>query len=555
MPVFDESKIATSGFARAPNPRPAAAAAPPPPPPDDEEEEADEEDGTTVGALPPVETYVAPPVPEPKPRESQSRQGVGNVGVIEGKKKWVHTEADLLWGEMLAYLSAAKRSPYEFGIAITRHDEQSNRLANIDGGTVLGSPPNTGPGEALLNAVINRIHIPSGVQTPMHYRCIFYVKRTSTVFGIGHIQLPAVSEIMQMRRAQFEAAATNPPQAYYPQPPSQGYGPGAAQPAPQQQYPQVPQTYYPPQPQQPQGLGSDPAVVQLLQELASIRAESAYQRGIVDEVMRAGREGRQPDPSRAPAPPPPAPAPPAGVGGISEDVLNTIVTRVVNAMGGPRPQAPQPAPAPPPAPAPTPVAAGMGGIADMIQQTMVASLSRVVQMGAAQMERNVAESLRGAAGLGAPPVAAEADDEEPPEVVPQEDPRDALPFRAIEMNQTWGDGRKVVYAKDLESGQPTVMGANVMGVLMTNPFLIEKLSEGMNAIMVQGAEAIKRVTTSSIGARAPQPAPGFGAPPQAQRLQAPAPQQAPPPPVQQPAPGAAPEADTVKRAVQSGWEA
>jgi hypothetical protein len=549
--VFDNTKIA-GGFAQAPTSRGAPpVAAAPPPPPDDEDEEVEEEEGREVGPLPPIEAYVAPPVPDPKPRDA--RQGMGNVGTVEGKRKWVHSEADLLWGEMLAYMQAAKRSPYEFGIAITRHDEQSNRLANIDGGTVLGSPPNTGPGEALLNAVINRIHIPSGVQTPMHYRCIFYVKRTSAVFGIGHVQLPAVSEIMQMRRAQLEAAATNPPQAYYPPAPPQGYGPGSAQPPPPQQYPQQPQGYYQPQPPQ-QGLGADPAAAQILQELAAIRAESAYQRGMVDEVMRAGREGRQPDPSRAPAPPPPVPPPAAGVGGISEDVLSTIVTRVVNAMGGPRPQAPPPAPPPATAPPAQPVAAGMGGIADMIQQTMVASLTKVVQMGAAQMERNVAESLRGAAGLGAPPAATETDDDEPPpEVVPQEDPRDALPFRAIEMSQTWGDGRKVVYAKDLESGQPTLLGANVMGVLMTNPFLIEKLSEGVNAIMVQGAEALKRVTTSSVGAR-PMPPQGLGGPQQTQQLQA-APPQAPPPLVQSAPPAAVPQADTVKRAVQSGWEA
>jgi hypothetical protein len=543
MGEFDASRIRSTGQppVAAPPPANGTPARAPAAEPEDEEEE-----GRYAGAAPQTEAYVPPPpMPEPRVRtEAKHNTGIGTAAVIEGKHKWVATDADHLWAEMIQYLNAIHRSPQELSITVTRYDEQSNRVGWIDAGSVLGGPT-VGPAETLFNA-LQRIHLSSGVQTPMLYRARFCWKRTGTVFGTGSLQFPAPSEIMTSRQVRMMAEAASPPPGlgYYPQPGA--YAPPSPQQPPPQAAPQQPAPppppYYPyPYPPPPTGTGTDPLILQ----------ELAYLRGQMDETRRANAEGRPPNILPQPAPPP---APPAGVGGLTEGDLTNIVTRVVSALGGPRPAAPPPLPPPPPPPTPS----GLTGIGSTLEQAISASLSRVVQTAIQRAEKQMVSSVIGAAGLGAPPADdGDGDDPEPtPEVVPQVEPRELLPFEAIELKQKWGNGSPVVYAKDLDSGQPTFMGTNVMGVALTNPFLLEKLSEGVNALMVTGAEALKRATTSSIGARPQpqQPPPGMGAPPQPQPQQLP-PQVPPPvPPPTQPQ-VAASDAESVRRAASGAWEA
>jgi hypothetical protein len=517
------------------------------PPPVEEEEEEDEEDldePEETGAPEPPE----PPEPilrtAPKPKPKRHPSGLGNVGVIEGTKRWVNKDADALWPEILNYIKKHHRSPYEIAIGVTRFGTEATKLGTIEGASVLGDQK-IGPGEALFNRVRDHIHMTTA-DRPMLYDLRFYWKQNGYPITTGRLQLPAPAEITAMRRAadaagpesygQYQPPPQHPPQ-YPPQHQPPPYGPPYGYPPP----------YYPPQaqPQHP-----DPTV---LQELASLRAESAYFRGQLDEMLRAKAEGREPVISPLPPPPPPPAPPPVapGVGALGDAELTNIAVKIAGMLGIKPGQSSQPAPPPPPPPPPPP-GSGLGGIEDVLRRAVTESMNRIVQTTMSQVEKSVVSGITGAAGLGARP--EDDDDEELPEVtIAPADPKDSLPFRSIKLDATWPDGRPVIYAQKPDGS------IDYLGAAFNNPFILEKVAEGANALMMSGAETIKRIGSTPTAA-------GVGGPPRQMQMKAapmqmpmpvPVPPQAPPPPQVPAAPAPAPVASVPPVPPppnKSGWE-
>ena len=89
-------------------------------------------------------------------------------------------------------------------------------------------------------------------------------------------------------------------------------------------------------------------------------------------------------------------------------------------------------------------------------------------------------------GLGAPAQMPEESQEPEAETPPK--PEDSLPFSAIELESTWHDGRKVTYPVKKDTGE-----VDWLAVLFTNPFLAEKMADGVNNVMGAVSDAVKKV--------------------------------------------------------------
>lgn len=512
----------------------------------EEEDEETPEPEPAPAAPPPAAAYApTPPVAAPAARRRKADAnpsttvGMGShVATVEGPMKWINPEADLMWGEILEYCAKAHRSPHEIGARLFRVDGQETHLGNCAASEILGDG-NIGPVEALFRWVVDKYHLVGGARGPCLYWVQFYWIRSGKILGRGRLQLASPEEIIGQRRAAAQQAGQAPPPVppQYAPPvvppqyaPPWGYGPPPGYPgwsgAP---YPPAPQPQPAPAPAPPPvPAGMDPQVAQMMQVMQQQQAALAYTQGALQEALAAAREGRQPN---IQPPPPPAPPPVMAPQPLDEE---RIVRRVIEALtpvlrppqGVAAPPPPPPAVVPLPAPAP-----GVGGFADGMQRMLTQSAERMMSSVMKRMEAQMAEAITGAAQTGLGGLVEDPDgDPDPEPAPPPPNPAAMLPFDQIPMEARWSDGRPVYYPRTKSDGSIDYLGA-----AFANPFLLEKVAEGVGALATQAAAAIQRVSQQA----APRPPPqlqqpaGMGAPAQvAQVVEQPPPASAPPQPQQ-----------------------
>jgi hypothetical protein len=454
---------------------------------EDEEEEEEEEEQESVPA-PPEPTPPTPPAAAPagripahpqKRRRKRAATGVaGAPSVVEGLS-WKNREADLMWGEMLQKLQATNHSPWEIGIAVLSlngsliGDGRSGgamKLGSFEGSSVMGDQAMS-PGDALVRKVEDSFHLPSGNQGPGLFEIQFFWKTNSQIYGRGRLQLPPRQQIMAMREQQMREQQSPqwgpPPQGfgapmqqrggwqgpYYQQPPMMPpYGHG---------YP-PPYGYAPPQSQQPQGV--DPSIKQMLEMLVAQN----------NELARQNAELRnQPPPAPMPVPQMPVAQQPAAAQPSTEELVERGVAKALAVLTGGRIGIG--APQQQPSQGSAMEAQLHKATADMMGNLLTKTLGLVAK----GIERSVS------AGLGAPQLPEEQPESE---LVEPPKPEDSLPFSAIELESTWHDGRKVTYPVKKDTGE-----VDWLAVLFTNPFLAEKMADGVNNVMGAVSDAVKKV--------------------------------------------------------------
>lgn len=252
--------------------------------------------------------------------------------------------------------------------------------------------------------------------------------------------------------------------------------------------------------------GEDPTVQQL-------RANLEYTKGVLDEVLRAQREGRTfTPPAAGVAAPPSAPAP------LTEqrvvELVTATVTHVLRTVGvGAAPAAPAPA-------------APVDRMSTLIRDSMEQAMGAMIQQGVGKLVSTFKETI---STMGQPPAVAE-EPEEPEPPAPPPDPTEKLPFELVPTAAKWPDGRPVMYPISRETGDISGQGA-----LVGNPFIVEQGMKIVQTIAEAGRAFAERITLpdgSSVVGKTPRSAVdgtprGVGAPPQAAPQQ---PQQPPPPP-------------------------
>ena len=454
----------------------------------------------------------SPPPRTPKPRTSTRKpNGVaaapsnGN-STARSESKWTSREAELMWPEIIDWLAANGHSPYEVEIQVVRlsptNGEGTMTLGRIDGNAVMGDQQ-VAPGDRLMQVIIDQFHMPT-MRGPARYEVRFLWKVGAQRIGIGILNVPSPAEIIALRNAAYAASTEQ-------QPPQQGMG--APQRHPQQQPPQYAPPQYPPQQpwptppwmqHSPYGYGQPPYMSQpppgvhpepgVSPDVATLSAALARSQGMLDEVMRAWREGRQP-----PAAPGVAAAPPS-----EEAIAEKVTARVLMALqkaGAFSSGGLSGAPAAVAAPAAATPAATRNMMDDMFNGVMQTALG--------VFKSGLEKSVKTAFGMGAPPVEEAAAEIAEPE--PAKDEFKA-PFNVAAVEDVrWPDGSPVRYAADRESGD-----ISPMGLAFGNPYIIEKgmrVAEGLTGALT---DALKGLARPPPGVGKPSSAPQV-APPQVVR--------------------------------------
>lgn len=423
-------------------------------PTDDEEEE--------IEAAPEPEPEPDPTPPKRqggRPRKKQEQKPVG-VGVAAREPPlsyWKQRNIEVLWPEILEYLRQQHRSPYDVDIRVKRTEPIEMLIGQpFSGGTVMG-----GEGRAASTAIVDKItdeyHMVSGAVGPATYKIEIFWRINAKVLTWGTLRLNSPDAIIGMRRQQQQNQQQPPawqgPHYPPPLPPYAGYG-----------APQAP-SYSPPY----AGYGVPPPHAPPSEDAAAMRAEIGYLRGTLDEVMRAFREGRQPNIQ---------PMPPAGVGtpaGGASDI-EAVARRVVEILRpglGANPVVATPTVAPTPA-----VSTFEASVQTIMQGMMQGVLKKVGQ--------SVDLAIRGD-GASSQPAEAVA------EVIPPEDPKDHLPFESIPVGSKWPDGRDVMFPRDRETGS-----INMMGVAFANPFLAEKMADAASSFIGNVGDLVKNMGRAAI---------------------------------------------------------
>lgn len=458
---------------------------------EEQEEGLDEEEEVEVEAS--EDVSAAPSKPSKKTSKRIGSSGLGN---LRGRArtntdgtpnaKWQSTQAELMWPEILDYLSSVGRSPYDVTIQVARLDPPGPNGAVfmtgvIDGNQVDGSDP----GNRLVDRITDLYHLPLA-RGPATYEVRFIWKAGSGRIGTAKLNLPSPAEIVALRNAAMMSGQ---------QEPQPGVGAPQRQPMQPMQPPMQQPPYYPPQPQYapnpyydlrfqpPLGVAWQPQATGVSEDVSALRAELARTQGALNEALTAMREGRQPNLGAvaSPATPP------------SEDM---IVAKVIMALqrtgviGNTQPQPAQAAPA-----AAAPARNDLAGAVD--------GLLRDVLGGAVDiMKSNIKKSLAGAMGVGGVPEEAAAE----PEVTEPEDPF-AAPFDIAPVSDVkWPNGDPVRYAADKSTGN-----ISPMGLAFGNPYIAEKAMGVANGLVEGLTDALKGFAKNQIpvaGAGRPQmPAP------------------------------------------------
>ena len=405
------------------------------------------------------------PLPSVGPkRAKRSDAGVAKPH-MSGKphiSKWQNKEADLQWGEILQDLQDRGQTAHEMKIYISVEENgQVQKMLELEGASVMGEDGS--PSDALTNKIIDCVHLPSGYPGPRKYVVRFLWKSNSNVYGIGFCNLPSAQQIMRMR-AQKIAENTD----FSPMPTGMGrpqpqyppqYGQPQQSPPDWRMYPPTPYGYgYPMPPPQ-----ESPELIELRSQLAREREDSARQKGMLEEILRAQKEGRAPNLQQTSAGLGAVPPPPVDV---SAAIQKGIIDGLALISGGKGLGAQQ-----------------RSGLEESMTKTtntlIEGMMNAAMKMVSSSMQKTIT-------GLGSP--QEEEDEVIPAEVVPPPDPKAGLPFETIELDQKWPDGSKVGYARSKETGN-----IHPLGAIMSNPYVMAKGGEAVAKLAETLTDAIKHV--------------------------------------------------------------
>jgi hypothetical protein len=478
---------------------------PPEDEPEGEQEEAEDEEEIQPAAPLKPPTRAETPLVSPSYRASPGKKGKGSKG-LSGPKQAPRFNQDGIevWNQVISQLEAGNHSPYDVQILVQAPGNAGQMaMGTIDGGTVAGGG-SVSPGEALLNRLEDGFHLLRPNSPPVVYTLKFQWKTGGLPFKTAAVILPSKNEILAMREQRMRDEQSQ-GQAYGPptgmgRPWGNGHGgapPQAAAPAYvyPPQYAQPNPAYYPPPPPQPQPQGVDPYIRQSIETLTSMLNEVREENARLRNQPPPAPFVAPPMPVAAPPPPPQAPPPAAMTEeGIARLVMMTVQTLV--------PHLRQPTGA-----GATPSTPTMESELMQASQTMVHDMFKEV-MGAVFKRRSKEIS----SGLGAP-MEVPAPSEGLAEVVEPPNPQDSLPFTQVPLEAKFADGRAVIFPVDKETGS-----VNVMGAIFSNPFVVEKLADGVNALTHSLADAVKKVGAGGPhivhrtpgGAQDGNPKPGSG---------------------------------------------
>jgi hypothetical protein len=434
--------------------------------PDDPPEEEEE--------LEDPEPAVSQPAPANPPRRlpSPRRPGTGSPGKPKmtpagtPNTRFQFKEAELLWGEVLAFLRLNHKTPHDVTVQVFRVDPPPSMtlMPNFDGSIVAGSA-NESPDDQLVRRVADYYHLPTARQAAT-YSIRFLWKANGMRIAQGNLTLPPPAEIIAGRNAamrmQHDGGEQGVGSGRQFTPGNQGGGGGYGgggyggvyqPPPPQQPWQQTP-------PYQPQGVGGvDPNIQAMMGELS-------YLRGAFSEALSAAREGRQPN---IQPPPPGVAAPP-----ISEDaIVDKVVAKLGILLGHVGAAAPPAA-----APAPQPAAQVTHSLTGMVEKMVTGVLETSIKAVMGGVERQV----KVATGMGGVPAEEPEADEPPP-------PEDPVPWNVAPVSDVkWPDGSPVRYASDKESKD-----ISPMGLAFSNPYVAEKAMDMLGGL----AEAVKKVVSEA----------------------------------------------------------
>jgi hypothetical protein len=406
--------------------------------------------------------------------------------LAEGAPKWSGHEAETLWPELLQWLEAKKKSPYDVMVNVIRIEPPTRAQIGepFEAHACQGDGTNT-PSAALKFMVEEFYHLQS-CRTPARYELQFVWRANGQYVTHAYISLASPAEIIALRNAaharrMYVQSAPmqapglgRPPASGYPQPPMQQMQPPPMQPPQQQPYPYQPPPFgyygYPPQPQQPQ---RDP---DLERRLAALEDENRRLRAGQSVGVRPGMG----------APPPAAPAQQAP---ITTESLATAVVAAIRAAG-----------------------LGSGPPQDMITGLRTA-------LGMVREIRHFADEVGGVFEPEDPQQRPIAELPAPAEV--RDDDND--PYDVTDLPTQWDDGSKGKLVRNKETGQ-----IDLLGLALYNPRPAQKLIDA-------GAAFLERFGKRGLGETPEQEETQF--PPQiSQQQPQPAPQQQLPPPSPPPNP-------------------
>lgn len=451
---------------------------------EEEEEEAEEEPEPDPKVLAGHKAYVertGHPQPPPPPPTRRTRRVRSDRGVLKGPrdpKRQLSSEADAMWGELLSHdhpMSLAKRGvengAYDIEIQVVRLDTGSQQwnLGSFAGGAVLGNDQKS-PGKALYDYIVDRFHLPGAHGQPAAYRVSFVWRKFQQKVGTGRLELPPKHVILDMRAADEERERDERRGevrpfggTYYPGP---GMGAGPQRPPYGYRDPGPPQGYPPPA----YGHGGD--------ETAALRAAltqaTDFQRQLLDEVIRAGREGRAPVIPQQPGMPQ-APAPAQPEVGLDERIAKSVVV-TLSALGIIKPPGAPPPPGAPgvgagPAPAAAapvvpPSVAKAASMVEKIQETAFALVETVMSTSLKNAGMAVANGMKTMGTPGAEEVVEAV--AEPVEMATGP----TLPWtaQAVTDQKLWG--KQAYWTAD-----PTTGEWSLRGFLMNNEGVRDKLGE------------------------------------------------------------------------------
>ena len=432
--------------------------------PDDPDSEDDDDEPVAGLGTVPVAPPEPPPPPPKKPRgrpRTREPRGVASPPPAAIPRQhgdpWASRDVESLWPEILTWAKAQGHSPYDIDIRVKQTSPNEMIVGEPFNGASVAGTEGKSASTQIVEKITNEYHIPSGVNGPATYSVQFFWRINSMAIKTGVLRLASPEQILSIRRNQQAAAAQ------HGQPPA-GAGYGASPQAPwgypgYPPPPPPPQGYYPPY---PGGFGAPPQV-----EPARDNRREAYLEGVLDEVLRAQREGRQPV---IQPPPTPSHEPPS---------IDSIALRVVELL---RPQLAGLG-APPNAPPPVPQV-----VTSPVQSTMESITATLMQGVLKKVGDSISSAIRGE-GLGAlPPPEPE------PAVAEVMKPEDNLPFTTIPIPESkWNDGRPVNFTRNKETGNIDY-GAS----LMANPILLEKLGDAAAGLVGSVSELVKGIGRSAV---------------------------------------------------------
>lgn len=477
-------------------------------PPELDEDASEEEEGTEEEEDGEEEVIEAAPPRRrrsPKERKNGVRASSPSGGHAPPKQPiWQERDVELLWPEILRELGKpggfyASESAHNVEIRVRRVAPPPGvTVGRVDGVACVGEE-GLSPGEKLVDLIDDYCHIPTCGGAETRYEVYFVWKagvRAGQTISHGPITRPTPSAIYSARSARMRANTrqqsgpgmpqTMPMPQPYGQQPYGPYGyPGGPYGYPG--YPVQPQMYPPPYGYPPPGLGAmpqqgqqqqpqmqhpDPMVMHLIgtltEQLNETRRELAEARG-------------QPAPQPVTVPIPP-PAPPQQQNESIDIMIARGVAAGIRSIPGLG-------------------AAPQGGTSDIgsrilkgVEQLTESLVMQGLRRAGATMEAGMRVQ---AAAAGEPEPAPDPNESHAAEVIPQEDPKENLPFQQVTLEGKWANGQQVVYTPSKDG--TGVGGIHLGGFVANNPFVLEKLTEaasaGIGRIMESMADLAQRAVT------------------------------------------------------------